>query len=266
LAEYKALAAEQPLAADGRHHVVGLSGGKDSCAMALGLVERHPAVPFVFFCTPTGDELPEMIEHWLSLEARLGRPMVRVTNGTLDSWIEHFKALPSSRMRWCTRLLKIEPCLTFLSLLKDPVLYVGLRADEEERKGIYSEGVDTRFPLREWGWGLDAVVAYLKTEGVQIPRRTDCARCYEQRLDEWQTLWRERPEIYASAEAQEEWVSEHRGVSHSFRSRTRDTWPARLSELRAKWEAGHWLRGEGDRRQGSLFGDEQERSCRVCRL
>ncbi len=263
----RALAAAQPVAPDGRHHVVGLSGGKDSTALALELAEREPSIPFVFFITPTGDELPTMVAHWADLERRLGRPMVRVTNGTLDSWIEHFKALPNSRQRWCTRLLKIEPCLAFLACLSDPVLYVGLRADEEERKGLYSEKVDTRFPLRDWGWGLPEVLAAIERHGVTIPARTDCARCYEQRLDEWQTLAREYPDLYAAAEAQEAWVSEIRGEPITFRSRTRDTWPAGLAELREKWEAGYWLQGEAQRRQGSLFGDDEgPQKCRVCRL
>jgi len=262
-----------PTGPDGRHHVVGLSGGKDSTAMAIRLKRLHPETPFIFFCTPTGDELPAMQEHWARLESLLGEPLVRLTNGTLDSWIEHYGALPNWRQRWCTRLLKIEPCLAFLARLQHaaqakPALYVGLRADEEERKGLYSEQVDTLFPLREWGWGLPEVVGFLRAEGVEIPKRTDCARCYDQRLAEWQNLWREHPDIYAHAERQEAQVSEARGKLVTFRSRTSDTWPSALSELREKWEAGHWLRGEYDRRQGSLFDDDDAKpgACRVCRL
>ncbi len=127
-----------------RSHVVALSGGKDSTALALRLRELHPDRDFIWFCTPTGDELPEMVAHWKYLESVLG-PITRVQNRTLDEWIEDFGALPNWRQRWCTRLLKIEPCLAFLAKLTKPVLYVGLRADEEQRKGIYSENVETVF-------------------------------------------------------------------------------------------------------------------------
>lgn len=266
--DYKAIAASLPVGPDGRHHVVGLSGGKDSCALALRLRECHPDIPYIFLCTPTGDELPEMLAHWDRLEELLGQPLVRITNRTLDEWIEHFKMLPSGTARWCTRLLKIEPCLTLLALLNDPVLYVGLRADEEERQGIYSDKVETRFPLREWGWGLDEVWAFLDERGVSIPKRTDCARCYDQRLSEWKDLWENHPDLYADAEAQEAWVSTERGRDFTFRSRTRDTWPAGLKPLREKWEAGHWLQGEAKRRQQSLFviDDDRGDACRVCRL
>jgi len=44
-------------------HIVALSGGKDSTAMALWLVQNEPR-DYEFICTPTGDELPEMIEYW----------------------------------------------------------------------------------------------------------------------------------------------------------------------------------------------------------
>lgn len=54
----------------------------------------------------------------------------------------------------------------------------GIRADEEEREGgDYSkiDGIEMRFPLREWGWGIREVLNYLEQKGVVIPERTDCA-------------------------------------------------------------------------------------------
>ena len=237
-------------------HVVALSGGKDSTALALRLREMHPDREFIWFCTPTGDELPELIAHWEYLESILG-PITRISNRTLDDWIDDFTALPNWRQRWCTRLLKIEPCLAFLKKLDDPVLYVGLRADEEQRQGIYSEDVTTKFPLREWGWGLPEVVSYLRQKGVRIPKRTDCARCYGQRLSEWFDLWRDYPDLYADAERQEA------VIGNTFRSPGRDSWPAALVDLREAFESGRKPRGVID--QVGLFDDEGA-SCRVCRI
>jgi len=239
-------------------HVVALSGGKDSTALALKLAEVEPR-PYVYLITPTGDELPEMVEHWASLERRLGQPMLRITNRTLADWIDEYSALPNWRQRWCTRLLKIEPCLAFLAKSAPAVLYVGLRADEEERKGIYSETVTCRFPLREWGWGLGDVRGYLREQGVKIPRRTDCARCYGQRLSEWWNLLHMHPELYASAEADEA------RTGHTYRSPSRDTWPAGLKELREAFSTRHPPRGATLQR--SLFDDDDEpAACRVCKL
>jgi 3'-phosphoadenosine 5'-phosphosulfate sulfotransferase (PAPS reductase)/FAD synthetase len=42
-------------------NVVGLSGGKDSTALAFMLKEREPNTDWTYICTPTGDESPEMV-------------------------------------------------------------------------------------------------------------------------------------------------------------------------------------------------------------
>ena len=44
-------------------HVVALSGGKDSTALALRLAEIEPR-EYIYVCTPTGNEPPEMFAHW----------------------------------------------------------------------------------------------------------------------------------------------------------------------------------------------------------
>ena len=115
-------------------HVVGLSGGKDSTAMALALAEREPQ-KYLYVCTPTGDELPEMEAHWTRLQEILGQKIIRLDSGkTLDSLIQHYGALPNWRQRWCTRELKIEPYERWLKeqAAKGPVVsYIGLRADED---------------------------------------------------------------------------------------------------------------------------------------
>ena len=97
-------------------HIVGVSGGKDSTALALLLAEREPR-DYTYLITPTGNELPEMEAHWAHLEILLGKPLTRVTNRTLDAWIDEFNALPNHRQRWCTRLLKIEPTIAFVRAL-----------------------------------------------------------------------------------------------------------------------------------------------------
>lgn len=239
-------------------NVVALSGGKDSTALALRLAEVEPG-DYTYLITPTGDELPEMINHWQRLEVLLGKPLTRVhAKSDLSGLIKEFGALPSFRMRWCTRMLKIEPCLAWIKAHRGAVLCVGLRADEEARKGLYSEHVTTRFPLREWGWGINEVKEYLASRGVVIPQRTDCARCYGQRLSEWWDLWRSYPAIYADAEAQEA------ATGHTFRSPGRDTWPAALRDLRHEFESGRIPRGV--KLQESLPVLDEDVACRVCSL
>lgn len=236
-------------------HVVALSGGKDSTAMALRLAEIEPR-NYVYVCTPTGDEPPEMFAHWRKISGLLGKPLTPVIGGTLNGLIEKQKALPNWRQRWCTRILKIEPYAAWLMKQPKPcVSYVGLRADEPEREGgdyLDIPGVEMDFPMRRWGWGLSDVLRYLKDRGVAIPKRTDCRLCFFQRLIEWFELWRDHPEAWADGERLEALTS------HTFRSPGRDTWPASMVGLRARFEAGDVPRDTRDPVAGM--------KCRVCTL
>lgn len=236
----------------GKAHIVALSGGKDSTALALRLIEIEPR-DYLFVCTPTGNELPEMEAHWQKLGALLGKPLHRITNGSLAGLIYQQRALPNWRMRWCTRMLKIEPFQAFVSQHLPCVIYVGLRADEDEREGVEykSDQVTQRYPLREWGWGVERVRAYLAERCVEVPRRTDCAACFFQTLAEWYMLWREHPKEYAQAEAWEEFTG------HTLRSPQRDTQPAGLAQLRKKFEAGYVPKGRADMRERKVM-------CAVC--
>lgn len=231
-------------------HVVGLSGGKDSTCLALWLKENEPR-DYEFICNETGDELPEMIQHWKNLETLLGAPIIKVRHTqTLTELCESQNALPNWRQRWCTRILKIEPTIKYMSSLPEgSVLYVGLRADEESRPGIYGEDIKIRFPLREIGFEINDVLDFLAARGVEIPARTDCGLCYYQRLDEWRTLYFEHPQRYA------EGVKLEKQTGYTFRSPGRDNWPADLESLAKEFDTGRLPRKYNPQAR-----------CRVCSL
>lgn len=241
-------------------HVIALSGGKDSTALALRLRELNPETDYSFVCTPTGDELPEMFAHWRKLGDLLGKRLTPVTHSKgLKGVIREQKMLPNFRARFCTRILKIEPYRKWLAENIPCVSYVGLRADEEGRAGgAYSDiaGVEMRFPLREWGWKEADVWNYLAQRGVSIPARTDCARCYHQRIGEWWTLWKYHPGLYADSERDEA------EFGHTYRSPGRDTWPVGLKELRETFEAGRIPLSVKDTSDGMRHIG----ACRVCTL
>lgn len=202
--------------------------------MALFLAEIEPA-DYTYVCTPTGNELPEMVDHWIKIGKLLGKPILPVTCGrSLGGLISLQNALPNWRMRWCTRMLKIEPFQRYCMAHLPATVFVGIRADEV-RDGVEHDMpllIGQRFPLVEWGWGIGDVKSYLKRRGVTIPERTDCAACFFQTLGEWWNLWKQHPEKYAEAEG---WET---ATSHTLRSDSRDTWPAALKDLRARFEAG----------------------------
>lgn len=250
--------------AEGVYHLVGLSGGHDSTLMSFLLKEREPR-PYNYVCTPTGNELPDMFDfwQWLGSDNALGRRLIPILGGTLPGVIRQQKMLPNFRARFCTRILKIEPFEQALAALtsRGPVVaYVGLRADEPAREGgIYSriDGVTQRFPLREWGYTDPQVLAELAERGIEVPRRTDCAVCYHQRIGEWYLLWQDHPEEYAKGEALEA------EFQATFRTPGRDSWPSGLKELREKFESGAVPTASLKRmqREGMAVG-----ACRVCSL
>lgn len=238
--------------------VVALSGGKDSTAMALELKIREPR-DYTYLITPTGNEPPEMHNHWQKLECLLGKPLTVVTRSTLVQLIKDQNCLPNNRMRWCTRMLKIEPCLGWIREQIEPVtLYVGLRADEEDRKGIYDSDVIPDFPMRRWGWTVDDVLDCLYRNGVSVPWRTDCLDCYGQRLSQWRRYWQTYPTQWAEGEALEALTG------HTFRNASRDTWPAGMKELAAEFAKGRIPRGADD--QMDLFEEMEHGACRVCTM
>lgn len=246
----------------GTLHVVALSGGHDSTALALLLMEREPR-PYNFVCTPTGDELPEMFEHWRDLGERLGSRLIPIVGGTLKSVIESEGTLPNFRIRFCTRKLKIVPYRNWLieqTFFSKTVSYVGLRADEMGRAGgAYEDipGVQMRFPLREWGMGEDEVQATLRRFGVKCPDRTDCARCYHQRVGEWYELWRDHRDIFVDA------VGDEDRTGNTYRTPGRDSWPTALRDMAAKFEAGEIPTTSLNRMARERM---EAGGCRVCSL
>lgn len=247
---------------DGVLHIVGLSGGHDSSILSVLLKEREPR-PYNYLCTPTGDELPEMFAHWRTMGERLGKRIIPIMEATLKGLIDEYDALPNFRQRWCTRRIKIEPYAAFLveqAKLGPVVSYIGLRYDEPERAGgLYGhiDGVTSRFPLREWEMGEPEVQAELACRGIVCPTRTDCARCYHQRLGEWFLLWLDNRDIFNDAMADEA------RTGHTFRTPGRDAWPTALKDLAAKFEAGE-IPATSLNRMAREYMDAG--ACRACSL
>jgi 3'-phosphoadenosine 5'-phosphosulfate sulfotransferase (PAPS reductase)/FAD synthetase len=235
--------------------VVAFSGGKDSTAMALLMAERGEAFSLLF--TPAGDEPVDLFAHVYAVAASIGREVIEPPNKPLDFWIDFHQALPNWRMRWCTRQIKIQPCIDWLTEHPGTTLCVGLRADEEARQGIYGDHATYRYPLREEGWSEADVLVYLARRGVAVPRRTNCELCYGQRLSEWWELWKTNPDKWAKGEQREA------EIGHTFRSEGRDSWPAALSDLRVKFEHGEVPRDV--ELNYSLF-EEAQPVCRACTL
>ena len=205
--------------ADTVRHICGISGGKDSSALAVYLQDKVSGMEY-FFCD-TGAELPETYEYLTRLEVILGKPIIRLNaQRGFDHWFEVFRgALPSPQMRWCTKNMKIKPIEAWIG--DAPALsYVAIRADESNRKGYISTktNISTRFPFIEDGIDCDGVTRILDEAGIGLPTyyewrtRSGCYFCFYQRKAEWVGLADQHPELFQRAVAIERKVLRDAGV------------------------------------------------------
>jgi hypothetical protein len=204
-------------------HVLGISGGKDSAALAVYMREHHPEIDIDYFFTDTGEELPEVYEFLGKLEGRLGKPIQRLNPGRdFRFWLRQYNHfLPNPNSRWCTRKLKLAPFEAWVRPMLaagDKVTsYVAIRADEDYREGYASkaDNLFVKLPFREAGIDKVGVIDILENSGVGYPRyyewrsRSGCTFCFFQQKIEWVRLREQHPEAYEAAKVLEKDALEH---------------------------------------------------------
>lgn len=204
-------------------HVLGISGGKDSAALAVFVRQNHPELDVDYFFTDTGKELPEVYEFLGRLEGFLGKPIARLNpRRDFDFWLREYNHfLPSAQTRWCTRQLKLAPFEQWIKPMLaagDKVTtYVAIRSDEEYREGYTSKHVNlkVKLPFRDAGIDKRAVLDILDSSGVGIPKyydwrsRSGCTFCFFQQKIEWVRLKERHPEAFEEAKQYEKNALEH---------------------------------------------------------
>ncbi len=145
-------------------HILGISGGKDSAALAIYLKQKYPQLKIEYYNSDTGCELAETELLIDRLAAYLGTiKRLRAAEGSPEATpFEHFlKAaggyLPSPQSRWCTKKMKLAEFERYVG--NDyAVSYVGIRGDEERDGYISSKpNIQAVFPFRRNIWSLDVI-------------------------------------------------------------------------------------------------------------
>jgi 3'-phosphoadenosine 5'-phosphosulfate sulfotransferase (PAPS reductase)/FAD synthetase len=200
-------------------HILGLSGGKDSTALAILLHKEYPQMEY-FFCD-THKELPETYEYLDRIEARLGIKIQRLSEERgFDHWLDVYGGfLPSPNSRWCTKQMKIIPLEKFIGD-DEAVSYVGIRADEN-RDGYVStkSNITPVFPFKEQGLVKADILRLLEDSGIGLPdyyrwrSRSGCFFCFFQRKYEWVMLAQEHPDLFSEAVRYEQEHSDGRAYT-----------------------------------------------------
>ena len=192
-------------------HIRGISGGKDSSALAVYMRDKIPNMEYFFY--DTGAEIPETYKYLAKLEGALGKPIARLNSDRdFAHYFEVFRGtLPSPQMRWCTSLLKIKPLEEWIGE-DDTVSYVAIRFDESNRKGYVStkSNIKTRFPFVEDQIDHAGVIQILEDAWINLPEyyqwrtRSGCYFCFFQRKAEWVGLADNHPDLFEKAVAIEQ--------------------------------------------------------------
>jgi hypothetical protein len=155
-------------------HVLGISGGKDSAALAIYIKTKYPSLNLEFYTCDTGKELDETYQLIKNLEVYLGIKieLLQGAQNSSEDPFDHFLKmyggyLPSSNSRWCTKKLKLEPFEKYVG--DSPVVsYVGIRGDEE-REGYIStkKNIQSIFPFRKNIWSQDVMSKFLSNQNME---------------------------------------------------------------------------------------------------
>ena len=202
-------------------HVISISGGKDSAALAIYMKEKYPDREFKYLFFDTEEELQDTYNYLNKLQSILGiKVEYKLPKKSFkELLLQHNDYLPSPTERWCTIKMKLETFLNTMQEFKEYTIYnyVGIRADEN-REGLIptDEHIITVMPFKDDGITLNDVKRILHDAGVGLPAyydivydkeydieyfrsRSGCYFCFFMRQIEWVWLWEKHPDEYKKA-------------------------------------------------------------------
>lgn len=197
-------------------HIVSFSGGKDSTAMLLKMIENNMQIDEIIFCD-TSVEFPQMYNHIEKVEKYIGRNITKLKapNDFEYYMLEHIKTKgkskgekgygwPDFRNRWCTYLLKQQVINKYLKQYEgfEIVEYIGIALDEIARAGKKKKGSILKYPLIELGMTEQMALDYCYSKGFYWEGlyekfdRVSCYLCPLQRISELKIIYNEYPDLW----------------------------------------------------------------------
>lgn len=202
-------------------HIVSFSGGKDSTAMLLLMIEKGWQIDEIIFCD-TGMEFPAMYKHIERVKNYIGREIKVVKSEKSFEYymFDHVRVKgsrigkkgygwPDFRNRWCTSRLKIEPFINFLKRYDKVTEYHGIALDEIHRTEN-NKGRNIRYPLIELQMTEKDALNYCYSKGFNWDglykkfHRVSCWCCPLQSISELRQLYTYFPELWKKLKKMDE--------------------------------------------------------------
>lgn len=192
-------------------NIINFSGGKDSTAMLLMMIERRISVDRII-CVDTTKEFPAMYRH-ISKVQQMIPVKIEVVKIDFDYWYgEHTNTkgkrkgqkgygFPDFRNRWCTALKREAVKKIQNTILTDCIQYHGIAYDEKHR-AENNKGRIIKYPLIDWHITEKQALEYCYNKGLDWEglyekfHRVSCWCCPMSRIGELRVLYNEFPELW----------------------------------------------------------------------
>ena len=280
------------------YHILSLSGGKDSTALAFYIKENmpeiHEKIEYIFCDTEC--ELPETYDYLNKIELFLGKKIKRIKPyKNFEYLMAMYNYFPSPIKRWCTIEMKTKPFRKYVyDMFKERGegvihLYIGIRADEPQRAahGKYGDGyIQEEYPFVDNGITHSDVIEILENAGVGLPayyswsKRSGCYFCPFQSKNTWLNLYENHPDLFMKAKAFEDAKNpegcEFKAVGWNLDMLLKDMIkPENAKKIREDYEAKQKRKKEASpRKLINMFADEPmfdeddcgENQCLFCHI
>lgn len=198
-------------------NIISLSGGKDSTALLLEMLERNEPVHSVVWFD-TGWEFPEMPRHIEKLSKYTGIEIVTLhPKHPFDELLVRYKGWPTMFKRWCTAI-KCDTIDVFNRKHKGTQC-IGFAADEEKRtqSNRLKRATSTRFPLIEYGITEAEALCICMSHGFtwdglyDVFDRVSCFCCPLGGKRDARKLRKYYPKLWARVLEMDSWLKPNRG-------------------------------------------------------
>jgi len=195
-------------------HIVSFSGGKDSTAMLLRMIEEGWKIDEIIFCD-TGMEFPSIYRHIDKVERYVGKEIIRLkAEHTFEYMMFDYEkkkgknkgekgyGWPDFKNRWCTSYLKRDMIRRYLKQYDSVVEYHGIALDEAHRAEKNEDGRNIQYPLIEWNTTEQDALEYCYSKGFDWDGlyerfyRVSCWCCPLQSIPELQQLYKYFPNLW----------------------------------------------------------------------